>query len=833
MMKYLTRAKKQKPDLPDVFPASEAPIPAKTQNVEEIEAINRFVRDNPRKDMAGGGMLVQPGFGGTRQGYKEDRGKGEYKRDSLSKTEQKKIKNAFPETKFDFEKYKYGVKKYPETLGGIRNQNITNKDYTKVLRFIKKGFTTEMGEGLTARGTKYKTRGERLSLKDQEKIKSLFKLPPEFKEWDFKNYKYGIKPGEKYANLTKRMALRIADKKPWKVAADFGSTEGWMILQMNRVFENETKAGVKPNKLTYQPQYKIINEKRRIIGFKDNTTAGGGKFYYGLNRHAKKNATNFVNHGDFKLNQKLVDISKRSFNEPNEVIIGLLKDKGFTGKVNLNQLINFLSGTDATSADILRNAVVRHHNSGVAFGSATNDLTLTTQLINKKIVEAEKRIRNAKTKADVLPADVQLLENNKIFVRGPDNKLYGSGAKTPIGQFKQIEKGVETALKEGVDFKGKKFSDTQLKKFLASFGDGSCAVQFGKGNKDGGRIGYATGPASFDDCVKSGARNINEGKFKTADQVQDAAKLLSGGKNVLRAVTKYGVFPELAFIAGESIFRIALGETPFNSLLKSIDSFTSIIPFLATDFGSGIDAKKFGKYSDQKLAVDKFRNSQALVNSLQNKLENLKDITDQGGEDYVGDLTSDIQRTQAQLQAAEQELQKNTVSSDIVQFIDRRGEEIADAERAKSDSARASLKDQMEGIPGISDYTDTQPARIFPTQPSQMDLNLDMFRPLPTNIMTLTPLGAENLSQYFKSQGKDFSAEDILAYRDELKQMPLSQQAQIYGDEQIYGTQGAEALQPLAGGGIAKLAGVDQGPPPESGPMSQGLPGLLKRVRTL
>ena len=33
-----------------------------------------------------------------------------------------------------------------------------------------------------------------------------------------------------------------------------------------------------------------------------------------------------------------------------------------------------------------------------------------------------------------------------------------------------------------------------------------------------------------------------------------------------------------------------------------------------------------------------------------------------------------------------------------------------------------------------------------------------------------------------------------------------------------------------AGGGIAKLAGVDQGPPPESGPMSQGLQGLMKRV---
>tara|TARA_Y100001972_G_scaffold17583_1_gene19625 strand:- start:2 stop:622 length:621 start_codon:yes stop_codon:yes gene_type:complete len=33
----------------------------------------------------------------------------------------------------------------------------------------------------------------------------------------------------------------------------------------------------------------------------------------------------------------------------------------------------------------------------------------------------------------------------------------------------------------------------------------------------------------------------------------------------------------------------------------------------------------------------------------------------------------------------------------------------------------------------------------------------------------------------------------------------------------------------FAGGGIAKQAGDSSGPPPEKGPMSQGLPGLLKR----
>ena len=71
-MDYLTRIKKVKPDLPDVFPASQAPIPPIREDVKLREAINRFVRDNPRQQKAGGGMLVQPGFGGVRQGYADD-----------------------------------------------------------------------------------------------------------------------------------------------------------------------------------------------------------------------------------------------------------------------------------------------------------------------------------------------------------------------------------------------------------------------------------------------------------------------------------------------------------------------------------------------------------------------------------------------------------------------------------------------------------------------------------------------------------------------------------------------------------------------------------------
>ena len=152
---------------------------------------------------------------------------------------------------------------------------------------------------------------------------------------------------------------------------------------------------------------------------------------------------------------------------------------------------------------------------------------------------------------------------------------------------------------------------------------------------------------------------------------------------------------------------------------------------------------------------------------------------------------------------------------------------------AKSNFAKQSLTDQMEGIPGIRDYTDTESTRIFPKQPSQTDLNLDLFPSFSDAgyFMNLKTSDAINLAQAYRAQGEDVSAKDVLAYRDSLKNAPLSELAKTYGDEQIYGTQGANVFQPLAGGGIAKLAGVSSGVAPVSGPNPQGLLSLKNRVR--
>ena len=490
--------------------------------------------------------------------------------DGLTVKQQQKVVEAFPNTQFDFKEYpKYGVKKYLTDKVGPVDDRKTNKDYTKVDRFKKKGFTLEMGEGKNTRGEEYSKEGKRLSIKDQNKIKATFELPKGVKEWDFSkpDQKYGFKPDTpEKKNIAKRMAQKVGNKNPWTLAADFGSAKGWMLAQMERVYKNESKKKI--NKLTYKPIYEEINGVNRIIGFKDNTVAGQGKTYYGLDKYTKKNAGDWTKHGDYKQNLKLIDISKRSGNAPNEVIMGLLKDRNFKGNnVKLNHLIHFLSGTKETSQEILKNAIVRHHNSGVAFGSATNDLSLTTQTINKRIVEAEKKIRAN----NILPEDVQLLKNNNVYVRSRDGNLYGSGKKSAIGQFKQIESDVARSLESGVDFKGKKFETKQLLSYLEKLGCGKSA---------GGRIMFGNGTS----CAIKGREVLEKGLkngFKKSD-VGLAQKILGTGKFLKDAVSLRGLFgpAALAFtVAAEAgivgydmlstgkSFKEAVGSSVFNYML--------------------------------------------------------------------------------------------------------------------------------------------------------------------------------------------------------------------------------------------------------------------------
>jgi hypothetical protein len=571
-----------------------------------------------------------------------------------------------------------------------------------------------MGEGKTTRGTTYQKEGKRLSIKDQNKIKAKFDLPEGVKKWDFSKpgQKYGFKQGEKHKNLVKRMAQTVADKNPWTLAADFGSAKGWMLAQMERVYKNESK---NPNikKLTYEPVYEKINGIDRIIGFKDNTVAGQGKTYYGLNKYTKKNAGDWTKHGDYKLNLKLIDISKRSFNQPNEVITGLLKEKGFTDKIRLNDLINYLAGTDQGSAENLKNAVVRHHNSGVAFGSATNDLSLTTQTINQKIVEAEKRIRAN----NILPEDVQLLKNNNIFVRSGEGKLYGAGAKTPIGQFKQIEKGVEEAVRSS-DFKVK-----GLKAFMKANGI-KCIVSKSNG-----------GPVTCD-MPQAYEKSLNElgAKAQAGDNVAQS-KLLEFGKKTAKA---------------GRVIKNVLG--PYA---------------IATEIALGVPLGLYGYAKGQPLS----------------------EIANTFSYGLVG-------------QSQDERLKKEMPDYGAAQNLDKVFERLSNLERLEKGTRGQILrsKPKVEQVRKDLDFAIQPFTRVSPQTESGQFLDPDLY-----------------MRNIFKT------AETKTADEEAMKEKALERKTPFDLSDPFM----------AAGGGIAKLAGVSSGPPPESGPNSQGLQGLMKRVKNI
>ena len=73
MMSYLTRPAKELIETGQVKFASDMVNPDPRKDVIEIDAINSFIKRNPRAD---GGMLVQPSNDGSRPGYngKENRG---------------------------------------------------------------------------------------------------------------------------------------------------------------------------------------------------------------------------------------------------------------------------------------------------------------------------------------------------------------------------------------------------------------------------------------------------------------------------------------------------------------------------------------------------------------------------------------------------------------------------------------------------------------------------------------------------------------------------------------------------------------------------------------
>ena len=371
-----------------------------------------------------------------------------------------------------------------------------------------------------------------------------------------------------------------------------------------------------------------------------------------------------------------------------------------------------------------------------------------------------------------------------------------------------------------------------VRNIIASLGGGNC----GRGFKNqGGRVSLQDGTTSVDVCFKNATNRINSGfKNATPAEARNYTKLLNAvkgsatlGKNLL----KFGIVPEALYVGADTLFRMGYGDTFKEAGLRAADFF------IPSDLTQEADKLKVQRTLGDAAATNvgrvfDYRNQIAKIDNLQSQKQNLENLSDVGEFDYIGDLSQDVKNIDTRLNQAKNDLQnKFMVSEAETVAADQALEEAYDASMAKGIFAKTlkTLRDiePVKDDPFLSDVTSPQK--------TQMDLNLKMFPPMQTDFMKMTDTDIINRRRQLTNLGvKDIpSSRQLIADRDKEIADMKARSLLSFPREQVFGTQGTFFGQPLAGGGIAKIAGVDSGPPPDSGPNSQGLQGLMKRVKNL
>ena len=839
---------------------------------------------------------------------------------------EKILMDTFGLTEDDFIKHgKYGV---VQTIDGKRNPK-----YTSIYNFVKRDFKAK----------KVKS-SEIISVAKQNKIKDNFELP-EGQEWNFKSknnpdgFKYGVSGAKsKNAGLAKRIERFLTEKKSYTLAADNSTTKGWMMNSMNRLYENEIKNKVKFENLTYQP----IKKDGVIIGFTDNTAAGGGNTYYGLNKNTPEDATPWTAHGDFNRVDKFLDIAKGAqVDEPGKLLKQILDDKGITklmgdkSVLTLNDILSherFFNNLSKTApSELIRRQIVLHHTKAVggdlAQAAATKDIQLLTQANNLRVREFENIVKGTKNNpARSLSADeIKELKNIGAKITNLDGKVVGGGSLVAETQFANIEKGA-------IDYaKSDQFNVKTVASYLERLGCGKAA---------GGRVFYNEGAMGLTKCAKRGQLKLENILTKGASNADDAilAKtILKAGGGLKSMFALRNIFGPAAIAAtvafeggligydmltsgktlreafGDNLLNYALGKDyqidpqeelfkrfkglgydnqQIGSIKKALDAMNTINTGtqLAMDVGQQQEAlqksrgqtEEFMIPDDQMMADTAGQRAEQNLKDAKNQLAEFnRDLVRSGQADalnkYIesGDYAKGFDLfEQAQKAATVEQMQSalpTAFGKVFPKFEERRTQTI-------SENLPFGGVNPAFNIPGARDATfipgktvgglfglaeggraGYKLGKIIKPKPSKA--RTDVKSIIDENIKLMKQMKEtgeiDEISSDLNQVIKKALDEDLFDKKDRIvdsiniseakkrRNYPYNMQVQEEPKNLDFYTAIKEsnfrtktgpyfdrirrARENKAGGGLLKQAGDRSGPPPESGPMSQGLQGLLKR----
>jgi len=871
--KYLTRAKKTQPDLPNVFPASKAPIPPIKPEVEQREAVNAFLR-RERQQKAGGGMLVQPGFGGTRQGYRSDKAiKAAQQAGNVAKIKAKfdKIGKAFIEQ--DYKKLKVKTRTARMAKGAVDAGGILNTQDTTLFNNII------LGKDVKAQNALAKKLGvNRRYMIDTYKEALEFTKTGKSKKQSELALKKIITQKKLFDEILKNPNATVKS-----MAKKFNKTEKEIVKQSSKLLNNVYAQNVAISKenLSKEPLKSWLpDDFNTTDNFLDNFSN-----IKGLRKVQSENIGTLIMDafGRGKDPKKYV-AALQGLSEYNKFLNTLPGDL----KLDLDHPLSkaFLKGSNVSPEKLLYvTPISRGYNRG--FKESLSKAYDKALLADVKDIKKIKQIENlAKTlnvnigkgstkKFNFGATNIAKKTQEGLLKELTQNLREQNLAKKNLEKLKKTDEG-KKLLKE-IFPRGQKLEISGVdKKLIATLSkDPRCSRGF---NSQGGRAGFQEGSLpSLDVCYQGGIKNINSGmKNVTPAQAKNFAAFANRAASLGRNVIKFGVIPEALYVAADSVIRMGMGDTLNEAFLRASDY---LLPGNQTKKAEMLEAGRFfgpevagiiGKSLDYKNQLTK-------IQSLEDQKANLENLSGGGDFDYISDLSQNVKNVDARLKQATDDLNNKFKMPEAERiYADRMQDEVDDAR--SSGSFFTKLKSKFRDVEPDSDIE-----TLGMSEQTQKQLNEKI---LPAfgdekDFITMSTADAINLAQRIRAQGSKVSAKDILAYRDSLRNASLSELAQRFNPESVYGASGTvgepinkppmekpqnvigdmeneivgrtnvntqgQVINPFdidisdigsglrgfaaAGGGIAKEAGVSSGPAPVRGPNSQGLLSLKNRVK--
>ena len=460
-----------------MFPASEAPIPPMTDQ----QAIFEFGQRNPKAE---GGpakqLLAQPNADGSRPGYATStvkKGKFIYPVTNQSGTvySDKKPKSSAAEIgsgKFSIaDRNRITRIKYPEytsylellkkepakaknvmaslQYSSVSGSKIKKKTHLTRLTKIQEnkilvefpdavffdgqkfGFNTKTDQTKFVQVKKFIERGYKPRFKQlPDKVKNQLKEKfSEFKDWDFKKFKYGVP--DTLNNVENRKLMMkvknfINDPKPYMFGFSLDKPGAWMTQQMYRAWEH--------GNTDYEPKY---NKNGKVVGMYEK-----GKLYYANKNVADidgaKKAKLINSHPEFNNVQKFVDVANEA-KLPLKDLTGYKNTKSLLAlfpegyeSVKFSDLTNYLYRN--AGADVTRNAIEKHHLKNLSDMGAPID-SKNLQLLRQDLNTLGNTITEQIKKGDF--SRVADLEKAGVKIT-VDGKTYGKGFQDPRRQMNRI-----------------------------------------------------------------------------------------------------------------------------------------------------------------------------------------------------------------------------------------------------------------------------------------------------------------------------------------------------------------------------------------------------------